>query len=270
MKREYYFIFLLITVFLYPLPNQLNKFQSADSENVSFGFTDSSGRFLLANKINLLSKNSYYTVISSGKIFKLDFIEERKEKKESTGRQTTGNFYNSGGFLFKSPYIKLDSNKTYLIADSSYLSQHSRLSIEPVSYLPLAPNNIKQIESVKGKQVKSSWQIGKTDDGIILTLILFKPAGDTALASLVLMKNDLCIFEDYPGDLKQEYSVWRVDDGGEFNSQAINVIALFYSSGGYEIARTWAGEEGENSVFLVQKGNDFKPVIEYYRYWVAE
>jgi hypothetical protein len=270
MKKEYYFIFLLITFFLYPLPNQLNKFQSIDSRNVSFGFADSSGRFLLADKIDQLSKNSYYAVVSSGKIFKLDFIKEQQEKKESTGRQAAENFYNSGGFLFKSPYINLNSGKTYLVADSSYLSQHLRLSMEPVSYIPLAPNTTKQIENAKGKMVKSSWQIGKTDDGIILAIILFQTVKDTALASLVLMKDDLCIFEDYPGDLKHEYSVWRVDDGGEFDPRAINVIALFYSSNGYEIARTWAGEEGENSVFLVQKGNVFKPALEYYRYWVPE
>ena len=270
MKRIHYFIFLLIAVFLFPFPNQLFRSQTIDPGDVSFGFADSSGRFLLANKINLNSKNSYYTVISSGKIFKLDFVEEREEKEESTGRQTASNFKNSGGFLLKSPFIKLDQDKTYLIADSNYLSQHTRLSIEPVSYTPLTSNNIEQIEKVKGKQIKSSWQIGKTDDGITLTLVLFQPGKDTALASLILMKNGLTIFEDYPGSLKDEYSVWRVDDGGEFDPQAINVIALFYSSDGYKIARTWSGEEGENSVFLVQKGNDFKPVVEYYRYWVAE
>ena len=270
MKRKNYFIILLITFFLFPLSNRLTKSQDIDSGDVSFGFSDSTGSFLLADKMNPLSKYSYYTVISSGKIFKLDFINEQQEKKESTGRQTAGNFYNSGGFLFKSPYIKLNSDKTYLIADSSYLSDHIRVSIEPVSYMPLAPNNIKQIESVKRKRVKSSWQIGKTDDGVTIALVLFQPGKDTALACLVLMKNDLSVFEDYPGNLKDEYSVWRVDDGGEFDPQAVNVIALFYSSDGYEIARTWAGEEGENSVFLVQKGNFFKPVINYYRYWMAE
>ena len=285
MKRKHYFPFLLLIVFTYPFSNNslslnkqsddntfhhVKKYQSVDSIDVSFGFADSSGRFLITSKINQLSKNSYYTVISSGKIFKLDFVEEREEKKESTGRQTAGNFKNSGGFLFQSPYIKLDPDKTYLIADSNYLSQHTRLSIEPISYKSLASNKIEQIEEAKGKQIKSSWQIGRTDDGIILALVLFQPEKDTALASLVLMKNDLSVFEDYHGNLKDEYSVWRVDDGGEFNPQSINVIALFHSTDGFEIARTWAGEEGENSVFLVQKENVFEAVIEYYRYWVAE
>lgn len=285
MKRKYYFPFLLLLVYTFPISNNnlsLNKLadvnthehekksQDNDSVDISFGFADSSGGFLLADKINPLLKNSYYAVVSSGKIFKLDFLEEREEQIESTGRQTANNFNNSGGFLFKSLYIKLDPDKTYLIADSNYLSRHSRLSIEPVSYTPLASGNIEQIEKVKGKPVKSSWQIGKTDDGITLALVLFQPEKDTALACLVLIKNHLSVFEDYPGNLKDEYSVWREDDGGEFNPQSINVIALFRSPDGYEIARSWAGEEGENSVFLIQDGNEFKPVIEYYRYWVAE
>ena len=285
MKKKYYFPFLLLIVLTYPLSSNnlilnkhtnrnlqhhLNKSQSVDSVDVSFGFTDSSGRFLLSDKIDLLSKNSYYTVISSGKIFKLDFIEKKDENKSGTGRQTAGNFNNSGGYIFKSPYIKLDPDKTYIVADSNYLSQHTRLSIEPVSYTPLTSNNIERIEEAKGKQIKSSWQIGRTDDGIILALVLFQPEKDTALASLVLMKKDLTVFEDYPGNLKNEYSVWRADDNGEFNPRSINVIALFLSPDGYEIARTWAGEEGENSAFLIQKGNVFKPVVEYYRYWVAE
>lgn len=283
MKRKYYFSFLLLIIFTYPFSNnnlslikptnentKQHNSQSFDSVNVSFGFADSSGRFLLASKINPLSKNSYYTIISTGKIFKLDFVEEREEKKESTNRQTASNFNNSGGFLFKSPYIKLDPDKTYLIADSIYLSQHFRFSIEPVSYIPLTSNNIEQIEEVKGKQIKSSWQIGRTNSGIILALILFQPVKDTVLASLVLKKNDLSVFEDYPGNLKDENSVWRVDDSGEFDPKSLNIIALFHSPDVYEIARTWAGEEGENSVFLVQKGNVFKPVIEYYRYWAAE
>ncbi len=284
MKKINYFMFLLIIFFLYPVPDNifslnqrnrrlqdhLDKTQSIDTADVSFGFADSSGRFLLASKINSSSKNSYYAVMSSGKIFKLDFIEERGEEKESTGRQTAGNFNNSGGFLFKSPYIKLGSSKTYLIADSNYLAQHVRLSIEPVSYLPLASNNINRIKDIKEKKIKSSWQIGKTDSDIILALILFQPDRDTALASLTLMKDDLLISEDYPGNLKDEYSVWRTDDEGVFNPESINVLALFYSEDGFEIARTWAGEEGENSVFLLQEGDIFKPVIEYYRYWAAE
>ena len=285
MKRKYYFPFLLLLVFTFPISNNnitiqnpadINtfkkeiKYQSIDSVDVSFGFADSSGQYLLVSEINLLSKYSYYVVISSGKIFKLDFVEERGEKKQSTGRQTAGNFNNSGGYLFHSPYIKLDPDKTYLIANSDYLSQHTRLSIEPVPYLPLNSDKVEQIEEVKGKQIKSSWQIGKTDDGIILALVLFQPVKDTAFASLVLMENDLSVFDDYPGNLKDEYSVWRVDDNGEFNPQSINVIALFHSPDGYEIARTWAGEEGENSVYLIQKENVFKPIIEYYRYWAAE
>jgi len=284
MKRKYFIPFLLLLVFAFlasgtglsinkqsgGILNRVKKYQAADSVNISFGFADSSGQHLLASEINQLTKDSYYVVISSGKIFKLDFIEEREEKEGSTGRQTTGNFNNSGGFLFKSLYIKLNPGKTYLIADSDYLSQHSRLSIEPIPYLPLNSDRIKQIEEAKGKPIKSSWQLGRTDDGIILALVLFQPGKDTALTSLVLMKNDLSVFEDYPGDLKDEYSVWRVDDNGEFNPQSINVIALFHSPDGYEIARTWAGKEGENSVYLVQKENIFKPIIEYYRYWVAE
>ena len=285
MKRTYYFPFLLLLVFMLPISNnnlslnkpihrntlqQENKSQTIDSADISFGFADSSGQYLLASEINLLSENSYYVVISSGKIFKLDFIEKRGEKKQSTGRQTAGNFNNSGGFLFKSPYIKLDPDKTYLIASSDFLSQHSRLSIEPVPYTPLNAVNIEKIEKVKRKVIKSGWQIGKTDDGIILGLVLFQPGKDTALASLVLIKNELLIVEDYPGNLKDEYSVWRVDDNGEFSPQSINVIALFYSPNGYEIARTWAGEEGENAAFLIQNGNIFRPVKEYYRYWVAE
>jgi hypothetical protein len=285
MKRNYYFPFLLLVIFTFTVSNNnlsLNKpadknrikreikYQSIDSVDVSFGFADSSGQYLLASEINLLSENSYHVVISSGKIFKLDFVEKREEKKQSTGRQTAGNFNSSGGYLFHSPYINLDPDKTYLIADSDYISQHSRLSIEPVPYLPLNSDKIEQIEEAKGKSVKSSWQLGRTDDGIILALVLFQPGKDTALASLVLMKNDLSVFEDYPGNLKDEYSVWRVDDNGEFKPQSINVITLFHSPDGYEIARTWAGEEGENSIFLVQKENIFEPVIKYYRYWVAE
>lgn len=285
MKRKYYFPFLLLIVFSFPILNnnlslnkptdrntlkQENKSQAIDSVNVSFGFADSSGRYLLASEINQVFINSYYVVISSGKIFKLDFIEERKEKEKSNGRQTAGNFNNVDGFLFQSPYIKLDPDKTYLIANSNYLSQHSRLSIEPAPYVPLNSDKIEQIEEVKGKHIKSSWQIGKTNDGIILALVLFQPENDTALASLVLMKNDLFVFEDYPGNLKDEYSVWRVDDNGEFNPQSINVAALFYSFDGYEIARIWAGEEGEYTVFLIQYGNVLKPIKKYYRYWVAE
>ncbi|MEJ2615845.1 MAG: hypothetical protein P8Z35_12880 [Ignavibacteriaceae bacterium] len=285
MKRKYHFPFLLLLVFTFPILNNNlslskatdkstlnhgNKSQSVDSADVSFGFADSSGQYFLASEINPHSRNSYYVEISSGKIFKLEFVEERGEEKQSTGRQISSNFNNVGGYLFQSPYIKLDPDKTYLIADSNYLSQHTRLSIEPVSYTPLTTNNIEKIEEVKGKQIKSNWQLGKTDDGIILALVLFQPGKDTALASLVLIKNNLFVFEDYPGNLKDEYSVWRVDDNGEFNPQSINVIALFHSPDGYEIARTWAGEEGESSVFLVQRENVFNPVKEYYRYWVAE
>jgi hypothetical protein len=250
--------------------HNINKSLTTYTGNVCFGFADSSGRFLLTKNLNYVSKNSYYVIISSGKIFKLDFIEKREERKENTGRQTDSNFSNLGGYLFKSQYIKLEPDNTYLIADSNFLSRNVPLPLEPVPHNSLSKNEIKRIEGVKRKIIKSSWEVGKTDDGLMLALILFQPENDTALASLVLIKNDLYVFEDIPGNLKNEHSVWRVDDGGEFEAESINVLALFDSRDGYAIARNWAGEEGENSVLLIQKGNVFKPLMENYRYWMPE
>jgi len=57
-------------------------------------------------------------------------------------------------------------------------------------------------------------------------LMEFSRKKDSALASLVLVYNENYTYYDFPA-LYNEQSTWRVDDGGEFWLDGIEVLAVF-------------------------------------------
>jgi len=103
-----------------------------------------------------------------------------------------------------------------------------------------------------------------------MALVQYLPADSAQLVSLVLIRTESLAFEDYIGDRSEEGSVWRVDDGGAFNPHEFRIIAAFDSVGSLSIARSWAGQEGDNAVLYSVAGKQLVPILTAYRYWAPE
>ncbi len=238
--------------------------------DVQFAFADSTGRFLVCDGVDSLAHAPYILVTSDGSTIPLRFAEYRKEGKQSTGRQTMNNFDNTGGSIFFSESQKLVPDQTYLIVSSDFLKQHRPLHLIENENSDIDTSIIERITRSKARSIQKTWPIASLDTIGSIVVVWFKNDGPHPLASLVLVKSDILVFEDYVGDESREGSVWRVDDGGEFSGDAINVIAAFQSSAGIELARTWGGVEGENAELLQQSKDRFVSVADNYRYWVPE
>lgn len=88
------------------------------------------------------------------------------------------------------------------------------------------------------------------------------------LFSLVVEDGGKLKFVDYPAVVQEdEYSVWRVDDGGEVMPEMFSLLFAAETTDGLLLGLNWWGAEGINSFFLSRKGDAFKELdIQYSRY----
>jgi hypothetical protein len=88
------------------------------------------------------------------------------------------------------------------------------------------------------------------------------------LFSLVMQDKDVLNFMDYPAVIQgDEYSVWRVDDGGEVRPEMFSILFAAETSEGPLFGMNWWGAEGVNTFFLHKEGDSFKEMdIQYGRY----
>jgi hypothetical protein len=239
-------------------------------QDVQFAFTDSTGLYLICGGDDSLSRAPYVLVTSEGETLPLRYVEHRRESKQSTDRQTMNNFRNTGGTVFLVESRTLIPDKTYLVVSSKFLTQHCPLRLIENDRPDVDSVMIERITRRRGRSIQKSWPIGILDTFGPIVVVWFGNEGDHPLASLIVVQRDSLIFEDYIGDESREGSIWRVDDGGEFFGDAINVIAAFSSPEGIVLARTWGGAEGENDELLQQSKDRFFSLVDSYRYWVPE
>ncbi|MNC03441.1 hypothetical protein D3C75_508480 [compost metagenome] len=88
------------------------------------------------------------------------------------------------------------------------------------------------------------------------------------LFSLVLEDKVGLTFMDYPAVIQgDEYSVWRVDDGGEVIPEMFSILFAAETAEGSLLGMEWWGAEGVNTFFLKKEGDVFKEMdIQYGRY----
>lgn len=101
-----------------------------------------------------------------------------------------------------------------------------------------------------------------------LYLVQFNRLDQDMLFSIVLTDKDELTFMDYPAVIQgDEYSVWRVDDGGEVLPEMFSILFAAETINGPLLGLNWWGSEGVNTFFLNKDGETFKEMdIHYGRY----
>ena len=239
-----------------------------EPQGIYFGFTDSSGELILIHSPGQMDiSGDLSAVMPSGEIITLESLDYRDEGLDNNHRQTTYNFDNLPGYLFRLPDGKITSGSTVLLAEDGFLEERILLSVTSYPRLPLEDELVARIEDIRGLPVIESWNLAEIEGGISIVIVRFEPGESTNTASLVRIDGQRMVFEDYIGCPMNDSSVWRADDGGVFDAANFDVIAAFHTSEGVEIVRTWMGAEGESAALLEENGPVFMEVLSGYRYW---
>ena len=102
-----------------------------------------------------------------------------------------------------------------------------------------------------------------------MLIALFEPYGNNLLMSIALKTADGIKLMDYPV-VSDGQSAWRVDDGGKIDPKLFSILLTVRAKEGLLFVVSWAGAEGENTFFLLEKADALNQLPwEIYRYWSA-
>lgn len=158
------------------------------------------------------------------------------------------------------------------MADSAEFKLKSLLEIQPAAtdrgQLSADDPLRKSISAVKQREIKAAWKLADLPPDRGLYLVQFVRQNKNMLFSLVVEDGGKLKFMDYPAVVQEdEYSVWRVDDGGEVLPEMFSLLFAAETTDGLLLGLNWWGAEGINSFFLSQEGDTFKELdIQYGRY----
>lgn len=242
----------------------------------NFGFADVEGKHILVTghekgldkEMALLNK----AIGDNGKVLSLSFEKWQAGNESSNGRETAYNFANLPGYLYKVEEGAANIDKTYYLTESVDFNQEALLPIQPID-VNQAPTAVEEsvrtsITTAKQRELQQIWKLADLSTNRQLYLVQFVREDKDMLFSLVLKEEDKFTFMDYPAVIQEdEYSVWRVDDGGEVIPEMFSILFAAETPNGLLLGMEWWGAEGVNTFFLNKNRDSFKEMdIHYGRY----
>ncbi|OMF97542.1 hypothetical protein [Paenibacillus sp. FSL R7-0273] len=241
-----------------------------------FGFAGEAGRQLLVTREGNdeeLQMQALDTAIGSGgQVLRVRFGGWQEGNDQNNGRELAVNLPNISGYVFTVDGDAAVPDETYYLVNSSTFQLEALVPVEPgpadADQLPESDPVRKSITDAKHREIQSAWKLASLPPGRELYLVQFVRQNKDMLFSLVLEEEGKLSFMDYPAEITDnEYSVWRVDDGGEVIPQMFSLLFAARTTDGLLLGVNWLGAEGINSFFLEQTGETFKELdIQYDRY----
>ncbi|MEK5032890.1 hypothetical protein MKY96_15650 [Paenibacillus sp. FSL R7-0302] len=241
-----------------------------------FGFASETGSHIMVTREEEGSgeqlKSLNTAIGNGGQVLAVKLEKWQPGNDNNNGRELANNIPNMSGYLFKVEGDAAMRDETYVLVDSAVFPQAALLEVQPAD--PAGPQLAagdplrKSIAAAKGRKIQSAWKLAGLGPDRGLYLVQFVRQDKEMLFSLVLEEDGKLSFKDYPAEITDnEYSVWRVDDGGEVIPQMFSVLFAAHTADGLLLGLNWWGAEGVNSFFLKQEGNGFTELaIEYGRY----
>lgn len=269
MKSFFSAIFLLT---LYACGNNQQESKTAikhenTEETISpyFGFLNQQRDSLIALPMDqaMESPEKYNYVIVEDQVSPLEFVQNKTDNKGSNGRQTAQNFANSEGSLFKiSTAIK--SGEFGMLVNKAFIDQYKIEKFTQVQR-ETSPKIREQLEKKYNRKINKSTTVATLSDESEFNLTVFENQQDSALAVFSYAKNEQLINLDFPA-LYDDISTWRVDDGGQFDNEAFQILTVLRSKQGIGFISIFWGAEGYELNFYQPKTNVFTSAAQAYGY----
>lgn len=208
------------------------------------------------------------TCFYNGQLYPVRYVGKQKESDESTGRVTTQNFKNLGGYVYELISSRLpleEDNDVYyvLLSDRKFADDFSPVKMEEyvdqddegnIVYDDYATRRIEQtrgdLAKRYGRKIKTVEAVSATSDGeYFVYSVQFENKGTEALGLVALETPDGYSILEEPAEY-DEISTWRVDDEGYY--AAPHVVEFFRKYNGVRlILLERIGAEGSNFEFYI-------------------
>ncbi|MGJ1419280.1 hypothetical protein ACR79T_06615 [Sphingobacterium spiritivorum] len=235
---------------------------------IAFGFLDSLGKHILTLEQDSLPHPEQYDLVlnDQGKGFPVQYKGFQKSTDGDNGRQTADNFDKSAGFLYQLKENKLTSSATAVVlTDKAFLSSRKVLIPHAAKDAGTMPAAVQKLVAEKNRKVKNFKNIAQIDEKTLISIVEFEVKNDSALAVLVYSSSGKTITQEYKAKY-DDMSTWRVDDGGDFNMDYIDILYAFVYKDNIELVLSDMGAEGYNVTYLKEKAGAFVVAKEAYGY----
>ncbi|WP_400262461.1 hypothetical protein ACFX5U_03025 [Sphingobacterium sp. SG20118] len=211
-------------------------------------------------KIN--PKLATYAIINN-KMTPIIYSATKPESEASNGRQTSFNFSNNGGdfFIIKE---KINEGDFALLVNQKFIDDNKFLPFKKTEK-ETSHQTKTTLSNKYNRHITKSLTIAELNNQDEINLTLFEVKNDSALAVLSYLHNNQIITLDFPAKY-DEMSTWRVDDGGIFDFENLQVLSIFQSGKSIKIATVFWGAEGYNLNFYESTAGVFKSIAEAYGY----
>jgi len=230
-----------------------------------FGFLNEQKDSLIALPMDqaMEGPEQYNYVIVESQISPLEFVQNKIDNKESTGRQTAQNFANSEGSLFKIKEI-VKSGEFGMLVNKAFIDQYK---IEPFTKTQkeTSPGLKEQLEKKYNRKINKSTTLAVLNDHAEFNLTVFENQQDSALAVFSYAKDEQLVNLDFPA-VYDDISTWRVDDGGQFDNEAFQILTVLRSEEGISFISIFWGAEGYELNFYQPKKSQFISAAQAYGY----
>lgn len=255
---------------------QTEAYLDTEKLRANFGFADAEGRNILVTGhekgLDQEMAQLNEAIGDQGKVLKVKFNKWQDGTENSNGREMAHNFENLAGYLYTVEEESATPDETYYLTDETDFNADALIPIEPIEVNQAAvviDKNVRErITASKNREIQQIWKLADLSTDRQLYLVQFVRLDQDMLFSLVWKEKDELTFMDYPAVIQgDEYSVWRVDDGGEVMPEMFSILFAAETSEGPLVGMNWWGSEGVNTFFLKKEGDSFKEMdIQYGRY----
>jgi hypothetical protein len=237
----------------------VNNYTDIDTLSNLFGFTNETAKYIILAG-SLEEGQSIVTINKAigenGNLLTIKYLRRQEKNEKDNGRLTAQNFDNLEGYIFEITQGTAKQNETYYLINDKFNAK-SILDSQKGNQAEIDAAAKEEIEKIKGRKVKSSWEIGVVGLEKTIYLILFERENDDMLASIVMKTPRKFVFKDYPAKYN-ESSTWRVDDGGSIYPDLFSILFASQTESGIVLGIKWAGAEGEVTTIFVENGDKFE------------
>ena len=204
-----------------------------------------------------------------GQFYNIEYVKKQDSNDQDSGRVVSANFDNMEGYVYSTLEEKLIADNTYYLCNSEIINKKNLLTTVSTGAVVLDQETKTQIQDIKGRDLQEGWIIDEYSDGTQVLIVVFEPEGNNLLMSIGLKTADGIKLKDYPV-VSDGQSAWRVDDGGKIDPKLFSILFATPTNEGLLLIVSWAGAEGENTLFLLEKADALNLLPwEVSRYWSA-
>lgn len=213
--------------------------------------------------------DSITTCFHNGRLYPVRYVGKQKRSDESTGRETTQNFRNLGGYVYEliSDRLPLTEDEEYMyyvsLSDRKFAGDFSVVEMQHytarndegnIIYDDYALRRMEQtrgdLAKRYGRKIKTVEVVAATSDGeYFVYSVQFENKGTQALGLVAIETPEGYSILEEPAEYN-EISTWRADDEGSYYAPYVAGLFRKYD-GSLLILLERFGEEGANFEFYV-------------------